>query len=215
MYNPTEQDQKTMTHREQKEMREYQQMVDRINEWSAVLDHAIKQKNILTEDEFSKFLPLYQEKNIDPSNPEDREKLVGLQQLSKEFFDRVNPYEEITVVDNFEHSKVIAVFPKIYMKFNTIKSESAISEFDLKSNVPFRKDLHEQGLNALLGAIAESQEVTYNPNIKIEERKKYLEREKELLQPSIKSVNTTNQSFNTNPSNNTDGVSVDWEYDDE
>lgn len=214
MHNPIEQDQKTMSHREQKEMREYQQMVDRINEWSAVLDHAIKQKNILTEDEFSKFLPLYQQKNIDPSNPEDRERLAGLQQLSKEFFDRVNPYEEITVVDNFDHNKVVAIFPKIYMKFNTIKSESAISEFDIKTNVPFRKDLHEQGLNTLLGAIAESQDITYNPELKIEERKKYLEREKELLQPSIKS-DISSQSFNTNPSNNTDGVSVDWEYDDE
>ena len=213
--NPTTvQDQQTMSHREQKELREYKQMVDRINEWSAVLDHAIKQRNIITESEFSRFLPLYQNKNIDPSNPEDRERLVELQQLSKDFFDRVNPYEEITVVDNFDHTKVIAVFPKIYMKFNTIKSESAISEFDIKTNVPFRKDLHEQGLNALLGAIAESQDVTFNPDIKVEERRKYLEREKELLSPT-RSTEEVNQLNNTIPSNNTDGVSVCWEYDDE
>lgn len=194
-------DNKVMDAKHQKDYQEYQKYLDLVNSWTTTLDLVTKQKNILTEREFAKYAPLYRSSKVDPANRQSVEESIELRMLSKEFFDRINPYEEITIIDNLENKKVIAVLPKIYMKVDPIKAgkESAITEFDTKTNVPFRKDLHEQGVNALLGAIVESQELTYNPSLKQIEREKFLNRAKELLgiQEESNKLNNTTSKYNT------------------
>lgn len=195
-------DNRVMSAKQQKDYQEYQKYLDLVNSWTTTLDLATKQKNILTEREFSRYIPLYKNSKVDPSNRQSVEESLELRMLSKEFFDRINPYEEITIIDNHENKKVIAVLPKIYMKVDPIKAgkEHAITEFDNKTNVPFRKDLHEQGVNALLGAIAESQELTYNPKLKQIERERFLSRAKELLgiqEENPNKLNNTTSKYNT------------------
>ncbi len=178
------------------------------------LEQVTEKKNIMTESEFSKYAILYQQHDIDMSDPNNVEHTVQLQELSREFFDRINPYKEITIVSDTDHSKVVAVLPKIYMQVQTLKEgfDQALSEFDNLTNVPFRRDLHEKGRIALMGAIAASQDVLKDPSIREREMRKFIELDNSL-KANVQS--NTSTSKNTATKNNTEFESTvaGWEFD--
>lgn len=172
---------------------------------------AIK-KNIIKESEFEKYKPLYQARQFNIYDPNHKEELAYLNELSKEFFSRINPYEELIVVSDNDPNDVVAVFPKIYMKFNTLREgvDNAITNFDNKLSIPMRKDIHKEATIELMAALASSQDLIKDPSIRKKEMLKYQQIENVLLNKN----NKNNVEKKQEDSKETVS-SIEWEFDDE
>ena len=170
-------------------------------------------KNIIKESEFEKYKPLYQARTFNIYDQNHKEELMYLNELSREFFSRINPYEELIVVDDNNPNDVIAVFPKIYMKFNTLRegTENAITNFDNKLSVPMRKDIHKEATIELLAALASSQDLIKDPSIRKKEMMKYKQIEDVLLNKN----NKNNVEEKSEVTKKEMGSTIDWEFDDE
>lgn len=185
--------------------------------YDSILEAATKRKNIIPLSEFKKYEPIYQKANIDVTSPDGQRKLEELQSLSNEFYNRVDPYNEITIVDDYNPEKVLVVLPKIYTSFNTLKQghESSIVEFDRLTNIPYRNDLKEQGVNKLISAIALSQDITFDPSIKEKEQARYRELSEKVLNNDIKNNTIISKNINSSNITDLDNTTADWDFDDE
>lgn len=185
--------------------------------YDSILEAATKRKNIISLSEFKKYEPIYQKANIDVTSPDGQRKLEELQSLSNEFYNRVDPYNEITIVDDYNPEKVLVVLPKIYTSFNTLKQghESSIVEFDRLTNIPYRNDLKEQGVNKLISAIALSQDITFDPSIKEKEQARYRELSEKVLNNDIKNNTIISKNINSSNITDLDNTTADWDFDDE
>lgn len=190
----------------------------KFEEWDSILEAATRRKNILTLSEFKRYEPIYKKVTVeDISDPNEQKKLENLQELSSEFYNRIDPYNEITIVDDYNQNQVIAILPKLYTSFNTLKEghESSIVEFDRLTNIPYRNDLKEQGMDKLVAAIALSQDVTFNPEIKEQEQKRFIELSNNLLNPSVQNNTTISKNINDSNITDLDNTTADWIFDDD
>lgn len=185
--------------------------------YDSILEAATKRKNIIPLSEFKKYEPIYQKSNIDITSPDGQRRIEELQMLSNEFYNRVDPYNEITIVDDNNPENVLAVLPKIYTSFNTLKQgqESSIVEFDRLTNIPYRNDLKEQGVNKLITAIALSQDITFDPSLKEREQARFKELSDKVLNTNVQSDNSLSKNINNSNITDLDNTTVDWEFDDD
>lgn len=189
----------------------------KFEEWNSILEAATKRKNILTVSEFKKYEPIYKKMSIeDISDPNEQRKLEMLQELSSEFYTRIDPYSEITIVDDYNPDHIVAVLPKMYTAFNTLKEghEQSLTEFDRLTNIPYRNDLKEEGMEKLVTAIALSQDITFNPELKQQEQNRFVELSNTLLN-NVQSNTNISKNINTNNTTDIDNTTVTWEFDDD
>ena len=190
----------------------------KFEEWDSILEAATKRKNILTLSEFKRYEPIYKKVTIeDIADPSEQKRLEFLQELSSEFYNRIDPYNEITIVDDNNPNVVVAVLPKLYTSFNTLKPghESSIVEFDRLTNIPYRNDLKEQGMDKLVAAIALSQDVTFNPELKEQEQKRFMELSNNLLNSDVQNNTTISKNINNSNITDQDNTTADWIFDDD
>lgn len=198
-------------------MRDYQSDLREFNEWNAILDTYIKNKNILTESEFSRYEPLFHRQDRNNKSVEAFEQMSHLKELSNAFFDRINPYDEITIVSDSDHSKVVMVLPRPFMQLQELRADvaPAVTNFSEKMKIPYRGDLHAQATDNLMAAVAVSQDIYHNPDIKEQARKRYAELENRVLgnpqpeqaaAPAHTPAGTTQTKTTTN---------VDWAFDED
>ena len=211
-------DPRKLTQTQLNAIRKHQEDSKLFEMYDSILEAATRRKNILTLSEFKKYEPIYKKVEVkDIGNPNEQRRLEELQNLSNEFYNRVDPYNEITVVDDYNPDKVIMVLPKIYTSFNPLKQghESSLMEFDRLTNIPYRNDLKEEGVNKLITAIALSQDITFDPTLKEKEQQRFTELSEKILNSDVQ--NNTNTLKNINNSNITDldNTTADWDFDDE
>lgn len=90
--------------------------------------------NILTESEFEKFKPLYQ-KEFRKSNDEyTPDQLEFIQNLSKEFTQKINLYRPIHIVADYDKNKVLYVLPAIFQTVRPLRGKS-VETIDVCQNM--------------------------------------------------------------------------------
>ena len=185
--------------------------------YDSILEAATKRKNIIPLSEFKKYEPIYQKSNIDITSPDGQRRIEELQMLSNEFYNRVDPYNEITTID--DSCPCFRVLKDVYIFGNTANTFSgllsSIVEFDRLTNIPYRNDLKEQGVNKLITAIALSQDITFDPSLKEREQARFKELSDKVLNTNVQSDNSLSKNINNSNITDLDNTTVDWEFDDD
>lgn len=135
-----------------------------------------KDKNVLTEKEFEKFIPLYQQRSND-LNPYGEE-YHWYRNLSNEFISRIDPYEAIIVKNPTGGEDM--VLPPVLRRINTLQNEDALVVTELSERLTSgRPDYEASAMSNFCNTLEKSQKFT--PEQVIEERKKILAAEQKAL----------------------------------
>ena len=186
---------------------------EEVERWAAILEGETKRKNILTESEFE---PIFMKSEVDFKDIDSLRRRQELQELSREYFDRINPYDEVTIVSDMDHTTVVATLPKMYVALKPLSKnhDTAITDFDNMTSVAGRKDIQDEGRDKLLYAIVQSQDLKTLPYRAKEEKARYRELASKVVASPTEKVSNPTSSSDTNDQKQVEQASVGMDWDD-